>query len=301
MEISDIPTCAQLACVLEVSAPKPGNVNRYHDFDDTRFEHFLASGVSLWKSTKKAAERGFKSGTGNMRFSEIGIGRLVMDAVIESKKWHTGKNTNLGIAMLLIPLSSAWGASIAMGTENEKVIRKNIDHIIKESTFHDSLALFNTIRIVKPGGMGKVKEYDVFSDRSLREIEENKVNLFQLMELSKDDSIAKELTTSMRISFEIGFPTLMEEYSQLKNINDAIVNTYLKILSEIPDSLIKRKEGAKIAEEVSKKAQRVLEGSLSVHEFDNYLRKSKNRLNPGTTADLVTSSLMISLLRGLRI
>ena len=30
--------CAQLACILEATARKPGNVHRYHDFDD-RFEH----------------------------------------------------------------------------------------------------------------------------------------------------------------------------------------------------------------------------------------------------------------------
>ena len=37
---------AQLAMMLEVCAyPKPGNVDRCHDYPDTRLEHFLASTI----------------------------------------------------------------------------------------------------------------------------------------------------------------------------------------------------------------------------------------------------------------
>ena len=38
---------AQLACVLEVSAEKPGNITPSHDFDDTSYEDMLRSGIAL--------------------------------------------------------------------------------------------------------------------------------------------------------------------------------------------------------------------------------------------------------------
>ena len=39
-----IARCAQLAMCLEVSSsPKPGNIDRFSDYEDTRYEHFLAS------------------------------------------------------------------------------------------------------------------------------------------------------------------------------------------------------------------------------------------------------------------
>ena len=41
-----VAQAAQIACLLEVSAPKPGNVSRYADFADTRFEDFLLSAVA---------------------------------------------------------------------------------------------------------------------------------------------------------------------------------------------------------------------------------------------------------------
>jgi len=44
---ADVGTAAQLACLLEVSAPKPGNVSPGSHFGDTRFEDFLA-GKPAW-------------------------------------------------------------------------------------------------------------------------------------------------------------------------------------------------------------------------------------------------------------
>ena len=38
---------AQLACVLEVSAEKPGNVTPSHDFDDTSYEDMLRSAIAV--------------------------------------------------------------------------------------------------------------------------------------------------------------------------------------------------------------------------------------------------------------
>ncbi|MFL5403547.1 MAG: triphosphoribosyl-dephospho-CoA synthase, partial [Gemmatimonadales bacterium] len=44
---SDVAAAGQLACLLEVSAPKPGNVSPERHFHDTRYEDFLASAVAI--------------------------------------------------------------------------------------------------------------------------------------------------------------------------------------------------------------------------------------------------------------
>ncbi|MGZ7132554.1 MAG: triphosphoribosyl-dephospho-CoA synthase, partial [Halobacteriota archaeon] len=65
-----IAGCAELAMLLEVSAtPKPGNVDRTHDFEDVTYEHFLASAVGTFPVFKKAAS------------ARHGIGGLILDAV----------------------------------------------------------------------------------------------------------------------------------------------------------------------------------------------------------------------------
>jgi triphosphoribosyl-dephospho-CoA synthase len=44
---ADIAAAAQMACLLEVSAPKPGNVSPGRPFADMGFEDFLASAVAI--------------------------------------------------------------------------------------------------------------------------------------------------------------------------------------------------------------------------------------------------------------
>ncbi len=68
-----IARCAQLAMLLEVSAsPKPGNVDREHNYPETCFEHFVASSVSAYPVLELAAR------------SRNGIGSLIRSAVCES-------------------------------------------------------------------------------------------------------------------------------------------------------------------------------------------------------------------------
>jgi len=64
--------------------------------------------------------------------------------------------------------------------------------------------------------------------------------------------------------------------------------------------------GTKKAEEVASQAKEILlsgglttlKGKRILTEFDEKLRKSGSKLNPGTTADLVSSVLAVSILEG---
>lgn len=304
MKIEDIVTYAQLACVLEVSCPKPGNVSRYHDFDDTRYEHFLASGIAIGKAVKDATVGGYEAENGAIDVKSIGLGSLIKRAVTESKAIHSGGNTNLGISMLLIPLAAATGMSIARGNVNNEEIRKNIDRILKNTAYSDAVALYDAIKILNPSWLGKVKFLDIHNEGSLDIIKEQNLNLFDVMNYSKKDSIARELTTRMEISFKLGYPTIVEIFDETKDINQAMLNCFLTILSKFEDSLIIKKNGYRTAQEISAIAKEILDGGMDpieIENFDKKLRNNGNKLNPGTTADLVTSSLMISFLNNLKI
>ena len=51
-----ISRLVQLACVLEACAPKPGNVNLYHDFCDASLEDYLLSAAALGSAFENAAQ-----------------------------------------------------------------------------------------------------------------------------------------------------------------------------------------------------------------------------------------------------
>ena len=83
---------AQLACVLEVSAEKPGNITPSHDFHDTTYEDMLRSAIAVGPELARAGERG--------------VGDTVL-AVVQASRRAAPANTNLGIALLLAPLAKA--------------------------------------------------------------------------------------------------------------------------------------------------------------------------------------------------
>ena len=83
---------AQLACVLEVSAEKPGNITPSHDFHDTSYEDMLRSAIAVGPELARAGDRG--------------VGETVL-AVVEASRRVAPANTNLGIALLLAPLAKA--------------------------------------------------------------------------------------------------------------------------------------------------------------------------------------------------
>jgi len=80
---------ATLSCILEVVAPKPGNVHRGADFDDVTLVDFTTSAVILGNVIDGSVESS--------------AGETVLQAVRANSK-IVGTNTNLGIILLLVPL-----------------------------------------------------------------------------------------------------------------------------------------------------------------------------------------------------
>ncbi|MEM3755232.1 MAG: triphosphoribosyl-dephospho-CoA synthase [Candidatus Bathyarchaeia archaeon] len=313
--IDDVVRAAQLASALEVCGwPKPGNVHRTADFKDIRFEHFIAGSIAILPIIRKTVINGLKASKGKIGLERVMVGSAIYEAINEVQKWHKGSNTHLGISMLLIPLSSAYG--FAYGKHGKVSInswRNGIKSIVESTTPQDAVYVYKAIKKAKPGGLGKVEDkeaIDVYDPQAEKKLIEKGITLYEVMKISASwDTIAKEWVTSMQLTFEFGYPTLMKLYLDKHDINYAIVHTFLEILAKNPDSLIARKMGYSIAKEVSEKAKEVLslggmltkEGFECLNKLDKELRiNGENSLNPGTTADLVASSLMVAIMNGLR-
>src|SRR5438093_3852629 len=89
---ADVTAAAQLACLLEASAPKPGNVSPGRHFADLRYEDFLAGAAAIGGPLANAGTRP--------------LGVTVRLAVEATARW-TRSNTNLGIVLLMAPLTRA--------------------------------------------------------------------------------------------------------------------------------------------------------------------------------------------------
>jgi triphosphoribosyl-dephospho-CoA synthase len=272
----DVARAAQLACVLEASAEKPGNVTPSHDFDDTSYEDMLRSGIALGPELARAGERS--------------VGETVLAAVRASRD-TAGANTNLGIALLLTPLARA-----ALGGES---LRERLGDVLRALTVDDARDAYAAIRLAEAGGLDEPVEHDVR--------DEPRVTLREAMAAAAQrDTIASEYVTDHAVTFELGLPALADALGDGLRPRDAIVELALRLLAAIPDTLIARKRGADAAGRVAAGARQVLtaggvrsaRGRTALAGFDASLRQDGNALNPGTTADLVTAVLFVALLEG---
>ena len=158
---------AQLAMMLEVCAyPKPGNVDRCHDYPDTRLEHFLASTI-LSRPALEEAERGVG------RIGEI-IGHAVQQTNI-----HSGGNTHFGAFILLIPL--VYGGDI-----------DGAQKAIGKTDVSDAVAFYRAFGMTRVC-MNAGDELDVNDPAALHTLREREMTLLDVMVHSApNDMVARE-------------------------------------------------------------------------------------------------------------
>ena len=305
-----ISRCLELAMLLEVSAAKPGNVTFATSFKGTRVEHFFASAVAAGAWFEEAARRGIAVHDGKLSVGDVGIGQLMKDCAADVNAWQTGGNTLLGTVMLLVPLAVAAGMT---PTRKNLIfdfsrLRKNLRLAVKSTTAEDAVHLYEAIDIAKPSGLNEAPDLDVTDPASKARLIEENVSLFEVFKLAAGyDDICSEWVHNYPITFDLAYPYLMAQLER-GDLDRAVIHTFLKILSEHPDTFIARKAGVEKAREVSSEAKKILElggletseGRKSIVEFDRTLRESGNLLNPGTTADLTAAALALCTLSGYR-
>ena len=271
----DIATLAQLSCLLEVSAPKPGNVSPGMRFRDMSYEDFLVSALAIGPAIGEAGK--------------VPLG-ITIERALAATREVTRANTNLGLVLLLTPLAAA--SILTAGT-----LRERVQRVLRATTIDDARLVYNAIRSANPGGMGKVSVEDLG--------EQPKVTLLKAMDLARErDSVAREYATDFEITFDCGVPALRAARQAGLGWLDTVTEAGLKLLSEVPDTLIARKAGKEAALQISAGARGVLEaggirsqpGRKALAEFDASLRDPQNSRNPGTTADLIAAATFVTLL-----
>lgn len=256
------------ACRLEVLAPKPGNVSPGAEFDDLTVEDFLRSADLIAPILAEARTSG--------------VGAAIFDAV-ETTQSALGRNTNLGIILLLAPL-----AAVPL----DRTLSDGVAEVLSRTNVDDARLVYRAIRRAHPGGMGQSAEHDLSEEPTLP--------LVDIMRLAEDrDRIAAQFANGFRDVLEFAVPELLAWTERCQTARDAVVGLHLSLMARLPDTLIARKCGPEIAQESARRAAAVLaagwphtdSGRVVCNELDRWLRADGHRRNPGTTADLVVATL----------
>lgn len=274
-----IGQCATLACLLEATAVKPGNVHRGADFEDLTFTDLAVSATAIGPAMEHAAD--------------AGVGATVLAAVQATRRLvHT--NTNLGMVLLLAPLAAV---------PRDRPLRQGVPEVLYAMTRDDSHRVYEAIRTARPGGLGRVEKMDV-ADAPPDDL------LVAMQAAAERDLVARQYANRFEEVFGRVVPWLAEGKRAGYPLTSNLVYTFVRLLAEFPDSLIARKCGREIAEQASLRAAQVVgagspgddeEGAFyrELGELDFWLRSDGHRRNPGTTADLVTAGLFCVLRDGI--
>jgi triphosphoribosyl-dephospho-CoA synthase len=264
--------CAQLACIWEATARKPGNVHRYRDFENVTYLDFLVSAAAI--APVLAESRHHR------------VGDTILECVRATRR-VTVTNTNLGIILLLSPLATV---------SDREELRSGVVRVLAGLDVVDARRTYEAIRLAMPGGLGVASEQDVSAEPTC--------TLREAMKMAADrDVVARQYANGFREVFEDGVPALTEGLEQTGSLEASIVQAQLRLMARHSDTLIARKRGPAEAAKAAELAAQVLtaggpdqeSAQRKLAEFDAWLREAGHTRNPGATADLVTASLFVAI------
>ncbi len=277
------PLCdaVQLACILEVAAPKLGNVHPSAQFSDMHFCHFATSAIAVRKAFEDASQT---------------VGQVVRSAALATSK-QIGCNTNLGTLLLFAPLAKAWQPHFVDAVTWQQSLKQLLENL----TPKDSEQVYEAIRTAQPGGLGQREQGDVAKQAPPDLID-------AMRQVADIDAVARQYTNCFADIFGRLLPWLDAELASARDPLDAICRLQIRWLAYEPDGLIIRKVGESVAHEVQRRAQDVYRQLTlapaavcdipATGELDAFLRADGHRRNPGTTADLIAATLLVRLLLG---
>lgn len=269
----------QLALLLEVAGtPKPGNVDRHRDYEDLRFEHFLAGAVGARGGLRMAA-----------RGEPIGA---AFERAVEGMSQQSGGNTQFGALLVLAPLVRA--------AAGDRLTPERVTETVEGTTVEDACAFYRAFEHVDvavddpPEGLDAL---DVRRGRDAAEtLRDRELTLYDVMELSADgDGVAAEWVSGFERSFEAASWLRSDDGPIYRRVS----RIFLRLLADEPDTFVATRNGESIAEEATARARAVLDGEEGAEELaDEFVARD---INPGTTADITAGGIFIALERGLEV
>jgi triphosphoribosyl-dephospho-CoA synthase len=175
-------------------------------------------------------------------------------------------------------------------------LHQSVTKVLQTTTIEDCCWVYKAITCASPGGLGRSSEQDV---EQLPE-----VTLLEAMKIAADkDKVAYQYSNDFKDIFEF---TILEYNSAINfhgSEHKAILSVFANYLNRFPDSHIVRKYGDQHLDWVKDQIQQLvswLENAQDEELFENLQRmdidfKTK-RINPGTTADITVTTLLVVLL-----
>ena len=279
---------AELALLVEVAGtPKPGNVDRARDLADLRFEHFLAGAVG--------ARPGFERAAAGDPLGEA------FEAAVAGMSEQSGGNTQFGCLLLVTPLVRAAAA------DDRTLTPEGVAAVCEATTVDDAAGFYRAFEHVDVAVADPPEGMDSLDVRrgadAVPALREHGVTLFEVMRESAApvDDRGTPGDANAREWVE-GFPRTFRAAEAIAGDDGPIVDraarTFLDLLAEAEDTLVRTQHGPEVAREVRERAAEIDSLDEAAAWADELVERG---INPGTTADVTAAALFVALERGVSV
>ena len=266
------------ACMAELEALKPGNVHIFADGHGMTVQDFITSAEAASVVIAQP---------------NLSLGERILHSVQATQK-VIACNTNLGIILLCAPLIHA---ALQPST---LTFMQSLKSALANTTIEDAENTFAAIRLANPAGLGESAQFDVHKTATC--------TLLVAMQTaanrdSAGDMIARQYTNSYEEIME-SLLVYQQALARWQRTAWATTAVHLHFMAHFLDSHIVRKYGETIAKLVQNEALEHECEFLKAYNPKNYLAPllkfdealKKRRLNPGTSADLTVTTLLMAYL-----
>jgi len=266
-----VAACAATALTLVYSAPTPGAGSRYVD-GRVAHESRVLSVVPFRDALARSGRQG--------------VGETVLEATLSSRSlagFADPRRTGY-----LVPLARA------------ALLGKSLGWVLKRLG-HDDLAPF--ARSLEAAGeegplAGALRvALGAGKDATLRDA---------MRFAASRDALAREYARDFEVTRELARPALLTALSRADSVRGALVQTYLEVLSEVPDLDVAGRAGNREAEDISRMACGVLKaggvhsrrGLEAIANLDGLLRADPRLAPLATEAPVIAAAFLVALEHG---
>ena len=271
------------ACMAELEALKPGNVHIFADGHGMTVQDFMTSA---------------EAASAVIAQPNLSLGERIFHSVKATQKVITC-NTNLGIILLCAPLIHA---ALQPST---LTFMQSLKSVLANTTIEDAENTFAAIRLANPAGLGESAQFDVHQTATctLLQAMQTAANRDLARDMLSRDMIAQQYTNNYAEILE-SLVVYQQALARWQRPAWAVTAVHLHFMAHFLDSHIVRKYGETIAKLVQSEALEHEAEFLKAYNPKNYLAPllrfddalKKRRLNPGTSADLTVTTLLMAYL-----
>ncbi len=252
-------------------------------------------------------------------FSALSLGKLILRSVSAMVNCPPHQNLFLGNILLVAPLLLA-GSQLSTRHPNRQLFDWDefwgqVQTVLNETTVQDTKDIIDAINRASPGGLDRpggkslTSKYDISKPTIEHQVAFQNLRILDLFrESAHYDTISAEWVSNYSLCKEWLEANIIHQHRipQATNMQDYVLEMFLKLLATYNDSLIYRKNTHQVSEEIKREACAIvqagslftLKGQKLLKTFSFRLNSSKGKLNPGTTADLIACLLFLTKLLG---